>query len=92
MPKPPKRSQDEILEDLSKPAAFAANVLGINLYDWQRKVLRDLEQRDCRVALRAANGSGKTTLIRLLTGASGFAWAPWIILVLFSSQLVSRMV
>ena len=63
MPKPPKRSQDEILEDLSKPAAFAANVLGINLYDWQRKVLRDLEAKDCRVALRAANGSGKTSTV-----------------------------
>ena len=63
MPKPPKRSQDEILEDLSKPSAFAANVLGINLYDWQRRVLRDLEQRDCRVALRAANGSGKTSTV-----------------------------
>ena len=63
MPKPPKRSQEEILEDLSKPSAFAANVLGINLYDWQRRVLRDLEQRDCRVALRAANGSGKTSTV-----------------------------
>ena len=63
MPKPPKRTQEEILEDLSKPSAFAANVLGINLYDWQRKVLRDLEQRDCRVALRAANGSGKTSTV-----------------------------
>ena len=63
MPKPPKRSQEEILLDLSKPAAFASNVLGINLYDWQRKVLRDLESKDCRVALRAANGSGKTSTI-----------------------------
>jgi len=63
MPKPPKRSQEEILQDLSKPAAFAANVLGINLYDWQRKVLRDLEPKDCRVALRAANGSGKTSTV-----------------------------
>jgi hypothetical protein len=63
MPKPPKRSQEEILEDLSKPAAFASNVLGINLYDWQRKVLRDLEAKDCRVALRAANGSGKTSTV-----------------------------
>jgi hypothetical protein len=63
MPKPPKRSQEEILEDLSKPSAFASNVLGINLYDWQRKVLRDLEARDCRVALRAANGSGKTSTV-----------------------------
>jgi hypothetical protein len=63
MPKPPKRSQEEILEDLSKPAAFASNVLGINLYDWQRKVLRDLEPKDCRVALRAANGSGKTSTV-----------------------------
>jgi hypothetical protein len=63
MPKPPKRTQEEILEDLSKPSAFASNVLGINLYDWQRKVLRDLEPRDCRVALRAANGSGKTSTV-----------------------------
>jgi phage terminase large subunit len=63
MPKPPKRSQEEILLDLSKPAAFASNVLGINLYDWQRKVLRDLEAKDCRVALRAANGSGKTSTV-----------------------------
>jgi hypothetical protein len=63
MPKPPKRSQEEILEDLSKPSAFASNVLGINLYDWQRRVLRDLEPRDCRVALRAANGSGKTSTV-----------------------------
>jgi hypothetical protein len=63
MPKPPKRSQEEILLDLSKPAAFASNVLGINLYDWQRKVLRDLEPKDCRVALRAANGSGKTSTV-----------------------------
>jgi hypothetical protein len=63
MPKPPKRSQEEILEDLSKPSAFASNVLVINLYDWQRKVLRDLEPRDCRVALRAANGSGKTSTV-----------------------------
>jgi len=63
MPKPPKRTQEEILENLSKPSAFASNVLGINLYDWQRKVLRDLEPRDCRVALRAANGSGKTSTV-----------------------------
>ena len=63
MPKPPKRTQEEILEDLSKPAAFASNVLGVNLYDWQRKVLRDLEAKDCRVALRAANGSGKTSTV-----------------------------
>ena len=63
MPKPPKRSQQEILEDISRPANFASNALGINLYDWQRKVLRDLEPRDCRVALRAANGSGKTSTV-----------------------------
>jgi hypothetical protein len=63
MPKPPKRTQEEILEDLAKPSAFASNALGINLYDWQRKVLRDLEAKDCRVALRAANGSGKTSTV-----------------------------
>ena len=61
--RPPKRTQDEIIDDLIKPANFARNVLGINIYDWQRKVLSDLEQRDARVALRAANGSGKTSTV-----------------------------
>ena len=61
MPRPPKKSAEEILSDLSRPVPFARDVLGINLYDWQKKVLADLEQRDCRVALRAANGSGKTS-------------------------------
>jgi phage terminase large subunit len=61
--KPPKRSQDEIIAELLKPANFARNVLGINTYDWQRKVLNDLEERDARVALRAANGSGKTSTV-----------------------------
>lgn len=63
MPRPPKRSAEEILADLSRPVPFARDVLGINLYEWQKKVLSDLEKKDCRVALRAANGSGKTSTV-----------------------------
>jgi phage terminase large subunit len=63
LPKAAQKAPDEIIEDLLRPAPFASKVLGINLYDWQRKVLADLEPRDCRVALRAANGSGKTSTV-----------------------------
>lgn len=63
LPKAAQKSPDEVIEDLLRPAPFAGKVLGINLYDWQRKVLLDLEPRDSRVALRAANGSGKTSTV-----------------------------
>jgi len=63
LPKAAQKAPEEIIEDLLRPAPFASKVLGINLYDWQRKVLADLEPRDCRVALRAANGSGKTSTV-----------------------------
>jgi len=63
VPKSAQKTPDEVIEDLLRPAPFADKVLGLNLYDWQKKVLADLEQRDCRVALRAANGSGKTSTV-----------------------------
>ena len=61
--KPPKRTPEEILAEIQTPAGFAKHVLGLELYDWQRKVLRDLQDKDCRVALKAANGSGKTSTV-----------------------------
>jgi len=63
VPKSAQKTPDEVIEDLLRPSPFADKVLGLNLYDWQKKVLADLEQRDCRVALRAANGSGKTSTV-----------------------------
>jgi CRISPR/Cas system-associated endonuclease/helicase Cas3 len=61
--RPPKRTPEDILAEIQSPAGFAKHILGIELYDWQRKVLRDLEDKDCRVALTAANGSGKTSTV-----------------------------
>ena len=55
-----RNKQLEFLNSLRRPTGFAKHLLGLNLYDWQTKVLRDIEPVNARVALRAANGSGKT--------------------------------
>ena len=59
-PKKARNKQLELLNALRRPVGFAKILLGMKLYPWQEKVLRDLEQPQSRVALRAANGSGKT--------------------------------
>lgn len=51
------------------PYGFAEDVLGLQLYDWQRTVLEALMPVGARVTLRAANESGKT----------GFIAAPFVI-------------
>jgi hypothetical protein len=48
---------------LSTPVGFAEDVLGLELYPWQKNVLYDLATRGSRVTLKAANGSGKTSKI-----------------------------
>jgi len=58
-----QKSPEEIIAEISKPVGFAQHVLGLKLYDWQRKVLKDMEPQQARVALRAANGSGKTSTV-----------------------------
>lgn len=66
-----KRSQQkEIHSPTSQPASnidarpeTIATLLGLPLYDWQRKVLRDVSKRNSRTLLRCANGGGKTTHI-----------------------------
>ena len=63
LPKAAQKPPEEVIDDLLRPHSFASKVLALNLYDWQRKVLLDMEPKDCRVALRAANGSGKTSTI-----------------------------
>lgn len=57
------------------PHWFAQEVLGMQLYDWQSKVLWDLAVGDKPVSLVAANGSGKTqgiALVALLWHAACF--------------------
>jgi len=42
---------------------FAEISLQLPIYPWQRRVMKDLSQRGCRVAVKAANGSGKTRFL-----------------------------
>ena len=58
-----RNKQLEFLNSLRRPTGFAKHLLGLTLYDWQTKVLRDIEPVNARVALRAANGSGKTSTV-----------------------------
>lgn len=51
-------------EDLSL-AAFPKNMLGMDTYPWQRKILAALDKRGARVALVAGNGTGKTSIVTL---------------------------
>ena len=42
---------------------FPEFFLGVKPYDWQIRVLRDLNFKESRVAMKAANGSGKTAVV-----------------------------
>jgi len=52
---------------LVQRAAYLENFpelfLGIKPYDWQIRVLRDLNFKESKVAMKAANGSGKTAVV-----------------------------
>lgn len=47
---------------LATPAGFAEGVLGLELYDWQRRMLNELE-RPGMISLRCCNEAGKTTRV-----------------------------
>lgn len=47
---------------LAQPIGFARGILGIDPYDWQKRVIADVWMGGS-VALRAANGSGKTVMV-----------------------------
>ena len=49
---------------------FPELFLGFTPYQWQRDVLRAINMKGCRVALKAANGSGKTSIV----AASAVVW------------------
>jgi hypothetical protein len=76
LPVDPDAEPDNPMHAVGTPHWFAKEVLGIELYEWQDKVLWDLAVGDKPVALAAANGSGKTqgiALVALLWHASCFA-------------------
>ena len=53
----------EKLEEMSLLENFPKMFLGLtDVYDWQLDVLRSLDPKESRVALKAANGSGKTSV------------------------------
>ena len=60
----------DALEEASLLENFPKTFLQMDAYDWQRKVLTDLNEKESRVALKAANGSGKTSVV----AASSILW------------------
>ena len=63
-------ANQEQVETASLLQNFPEMVLGIHPYDWQKEVLAALNDKETRVALKAANGSGKTSII----AASAVLW------------------
>ena len=59
-------------EDITLLPVFASKVLGLPLYDWQRRVLSDVDRPNSRTAAKCANGSGKTSHI----SAPAALWHP----------------
>jgi len=60
----------DALEEASLLENFPKTFIQLKAYDWQRKVLQDLNEKESRVALKAANGSGKTSVV----AASSILW------------------
>jgi len=58
--KPTKRS---LVERAAYLENFPELFLGVKPYDWQKRVLSDLNFKESRVAMKAANGSGKTAVV-----------------------------
>jgi len=63
MPSKPDKPKVELPEpeELVKLEVWCEHIFSLKPYEWQLKVWRDVEPKNCRVALRAANGSGKTS-------------------------------
>ena len=53
----------ELIEKAAQLQNFPEMFLGIKPYDWQYNVLKALNYKESKVALKAANGSGKTSLV-----------------------------
>ncbi len=57
-----KRTREEVIAESARLENFPEMWLGIKPYEWQKKVLAELDLKETRVALKAANGSGKTSV------------------------------
>ena len=53
----------ELIEKAAQLQNFPEMFLGIKPYDWQYNVLKAINYKESKVALKAANGSGKTSLV-----------------------------
>ena len=56
-------SKSALLSRAAHLENFPELFLGVKPYDWQIRVLRDLNFKESRVAMKAANGSGKTAVV-----------------------------
>ena len=53
----------ELIEYAAQLQNFPEMFLGIKPYQWQYDVLKAINNKECKVALKAANGSGKTSMV-----------------------------
>jgi len=53
----------ELIEKAAQLQNFPEMFLGIKPYEWQFNILKAINYKECKVALKAANGSGKTSLV-----------------------------
>jgi len=58
-----KATKGEILSRAMRLENFPELFLGLEPYEWQIRVLSDLNFKESRVAMKAANGSGKTSVV-----------------------------
>ena len=65
-----KLTKRTIVERAAQLENFPELFLGLKAYEWQKRVLSDLNFKEARVAMKAANGSGKTSLV----AASAVLW------------------
>jgi phage terminase large subunit len=65
-----KLTKGEVMKRAMRLENFPELFLGMQPYEWQVRVLSDLNYKDSRVAMKAANGSGKTSVV----AASAVLW------------------
>lgn len=58
-----KLTKRTLVERASNLEYFPELFLGMKPYEWQKRVLRDLNFKESKVAMKAANGSGKTAVV-----------------------------
>ncbi len=62
-PKKKKMTKGEVVKQAMRLENFPELFLGMKPYEWQVRVLSDLNFKESRIAMKAANGSGKTSVV-----------------------------